>query len=1016
MKNAFKTQIHAIFSLLLSTALVVLVASCAPFESSKKGSLTFSFGPSVIKAVASSARDVTDDIVSEDDELDSLLDTLNNLDITKAEIVVSLSGDYKRTQTLDITKYVAAVESEDELPNITETLTFTDIPVGSRVVAQGDVYVTVSLTDEILAQIQSMYDTLNEQYTYLKEELTQMQESVSEEEGEWYEQEVAYFKESLTEYETQLAEIKKILDEGGTTEHVMTGTSDTVTIGSEDNIAVISLKTIEDEPDAPDEPSDTEIPYTVTLTYDSSDNASRTLSSFSLYSISDTETVASILSLSADDFDENAAAIKRLVLSGSSIQSYSADSDEVSIASDGTITITDTTTAVSAGESRCFIGVAYFEDGTVALAHPGSEKTIGVSECFVTISETENNIALVLTAWNVSGETTSHTYKIYFWLQDADSTREDGYTYTCDESLTETGTFSSWTEFFEIIDGYKGTYKNGLLYNEYQNSGAFDEEDIYEYAMYFSTPISYTVNYRTASDENATDYEEVEDLKKTGTTVADLSIIPFAEQFSTETIEGYTYYGYNYEFGEDGNLTLNLTYISEGGSEEEEKAFLTEVTLSQISASLSVDEQTVLTALGVYSDGTSSALTSDYSISAASSEQSVAIVNTNSDGEITITGIGSGEAIITVTVTSKSDSELSFEVTCEVIVSSTPATTISLSYASGSTVPSASLYEVTFYGVPSSSLTTTQLAALASGKYGVVDFMKLLKDSSAVYLGQYYGAGNSSLSVDSSTGAITIEASTSFTSDGTSVYPVALVEYGSTANSSTTISAFAFAYGTSPSEISATEGEVSFTNLTTSSIPCEVIFLNKDNNNTINDEYTTVVALDSYTIGDETMIATVKKSATSRISALIEAGYSLVENDGTKGGVDRYVSANKSYTGFPYVGFYYAAAERNDPATSGISVTLDETSFADEGKNVTVTVEQEENSITFTAVPAAGASAGYAYQWYLDGEALNGATTSSYELTEYHLAELDADIHYIMLDVTISGAHYSAQTTFTITK
>lgn len=463
-------------------------------------------------------------------------------------------------------------------------------------------------------------------------------------------------------------------------------------------------------------------------------------------------------------------------------------------------------------------------------------------------------------------------------------------------------------------------------------------------------------------------------------------------------------------------MTLNLTYISEGGSEEEEKAFLTEVTLSQISASLSVDEQTVLTALGVYSDGTSSALTSDYSISAASSEQSVAIVNTNSDGEITITGIGSGEAIITVTVTSKSDSELSFEVTCEVIVSSTPATTISLSYASGSTVPSASLYEVTFYGVPSSSLTTTQLAALASGKYGVVDFMKLLKDSSAVYLGQYYGAGNSSLSVDSSTGAITIEASTSFTSDGTSVYPVALVEYGSTANSSTTISAFAFAYGTSPSEISATEGEVSFTNLTTSSIPCEVIFLNKDNNNTINDEYTTVVALDSYTIGDETMIATVKKSATSRISALIEAGYSLVENDGTKGGVDRYVSANKSYTGFPYVGFYYAAAERNDPATSGISVTLDETSFADEGKNVTVTVEQEENSITFTAVPAAGASAGYAYQWYLDGEALNGATTSSYELTEYHLAELDADIHYIMLDVTISGAHYSAQTTFTITK
>ena len=458
---------------------------------------------------------------------------------------------------------------------------------------------------------------------------------------------------------------------------------------------------------------------------------------------------------------------------------------------------------------------------------------------------------------------------------------------------------------------------------------------------------------------------------------------------------------------------------------KEEKAFLTEVTLSQISASLSVDEQTVLTALGVYSDGTSSALTSDYSISAASSEQSVAIVNTNSDGEITITGIGSGEAIITVTVTSKSDSELSFEATCEVIVSSTPATTISLSYASGSTVPSASLYEVTFYGVPSSSLTTTQLLALASGKYGVVYFMELLKDSSAVYLGHYYGPGNSSgassyLSVDSSTGAITIEASTSFTSDGTSVYPVALVEYGSTANSSTTISAFAFAYGTSPSEISATEGEVSFTNLTTSSIPCEVIFLNKDNNNTINDEYTTVVALDSYTIGDETMIATVKESATSSISALIEAGYSLVENDGTKGGVDRYVSANESYTGFPYVGFYYAAAsateETTDPVTSGISVTLDETSFSDEGKNVTVTVEQGENSITLTAVPAAGASAGYAYQWYLDGEAVNGATTSSYELTEYHLAELDAEIHYIMLDVTISGAHYSAQTTFTITK
>ena len=105
--------------------------------------------------------------------------------------------------------------------------------------------------------------------------------------------------------------------------------------------------------------------------------------------------------------------------------------------------------------------------------------------------------------------------------------------------------------------------------------------------------------------------------------------------------------------------------------------------------------------------------------------------------------------------------------------------------------------------------------------------------------------------------------------------------------------------------------------------------------------------------------------------------------------------------------------------SSGIKVTLAEFDTTDLGANFTMSEETgADGSITLTATPEEVVS-GYSYQWWIDGNPVDGATTMSYKWTAGMLENLGTGVHDVMLQITVTtdaGTEtYSATTTFTLT-
>lgn len=105
----------------------------------------------------------------------------------------------------------------------------------------------------------------------------------------------------------------------------------------------------------------------------------------------------------------------------------------------------------------------------------------------------------------------------------------------------------------------------------------------------------------------------------------------------------------------------------------------------------------------------------------------------------------------------------------------------------------------------------------------------------------------------------------------------------------------------------------------------------------------------------------------------------------------------------------------------GITVTLAEFDTTDLGANFTMSEEEgADGSITLTATQDP-VVAGYSYQWFIDGNPVDGATAVAYTWTAEMLNNLGTGVHDVTLMITFSAGggaepeHYSARTTFTVT-
>ena len=103
--------------------------------------------------------------------------------------------------------------------------------------------------------------------------------------------------------------------------------------------------------------------------------------------------------------------------------------------------------------------------------------------------------------------------------------------------------------------------------------------------------------------------------------------------------------------------------------------------------------------------------------------------------------------------------------------------------------------------------------------------------------------------------------------------------------------------------------------------------------------------------------------------------------------------------------------------TSGISVTLDQTTFTDEGENVSVTATQnDDGSLTLKATATEGTII-TKYVWLIEGNSAGeNEGGSEYVINSDSLKELGAGIQNFTLTVTIDGEAYSVTGNFTITE
>lgn len=115
----------------------------------------------------------------------------------------------------------------------------------------------------------------------------------------------------------------------------------------------------------------------------------------------------------------------------------------------------------------------------------------------------------------------------------------------------------------------------------------------------------------------------------------------------------------------------------------------------------------------------------------------------------------------------------------------------------------------------------------------------------------------------------------------------------------------------------------------------------------------------------------------------------------------------------------YTVTVEATSTSSGIKVTLAEFDTTDLGANFTMSEETgADGSITLTATPEEVVS-GYLYQWWIDGNPVDGATAMSYKWTAGMLENLGTGVHDVMLQITVTtdaGTEtYSATTKFTLT-
>ena len=97
--------------------------------------------------------------------------------------------------------------------------------------------------------------------------------------------------------------------------------------------------------------------------------------------------------------------------------------------------------------------------------------------------------------------------------------------------------------------------------------------------------------------------------------------------------------------------------------------------------------------------------------------------------------------------------------------------------------------------------------------------------------------------------------------------------------------------------------------------------------------------------------------------------------------------------------------------SSGIEVNPAEIDTRDLADDFIVTSETDsDGSITLKAEPKTVEN-GYSYQWYVDGNAVNGATTMSYKWDPEMLRNLGSGVHYVMLQIEFTKdnekEHYS---------
>ncbi len=122
-----------------------------------------------------------------------------------------------------------------------------------------------------------------------------------------------------------------------------------------------------------------------------------------------------------------------------------------------------------------------------------------------------------------------------------------------------------------------------------------------------------------------------------------------------------------------------------------------------------------------------------------------------------------------------------------------------------------------------------------------------------------------------------------------------------------------------------------------------------------------------------------------------------------------------------FINVYFDKAEEDKATIGGITVTLAEFDTTDLGANFTMSEEEgADGSITLTATQDP-VVADYSYQWFIDGNPVDGATAVAYTWTAEMLNNLGTGVHDVTLMITFSAGggaepeHYSARTTFTVT-